>query len=249
MIVDVTSMLISTLSSQADMICGLFTKINMTEHQNEVICFAGIESYKTAEQYHHPAGTARGVSVTYTVNVLGKRYDSAEQLVQLIDNGMIPAVENAFSAITGIKRCPCEYLKEHDRYYTEFKIDMLSEAIETVAVQGIDLKINGTAITGFTNYKYERGNMTEQTVLADGTIASRKVGTSPAKITVWSDTSTAALGMMYGQMMPFFYAPSVSVSVGGSLSSSSMVLSNLELTGTAQKSTRITAEFTEVNSV
>ena len=112
----------------------LFGDVNVPEHRNELLCFAGIDSYTLTEALSDSDGAfLRGAEVKYLIEVLGRRDMSAQALCDIFDSEAVPALEKCGAPVKDIKRNSCRYSKEQGGYIVSAELSF-SSSFETAGI-------------------------------------------------------------------------------------------------------------------
>lgn len=226
----------------------LFSEINVPEHRNELLCFAGIDSYTLSEALADDNGACmRGVEVKYLIEVLGRKNMSAKELCDIFDSQAVPALEQCGAQVKDIKRNACRYSKEQGGYIVSAEL-VFSAKYETAGVpQFVGFTLGNTAYTCMKRFVIESGVKTSETPLLGGTVKSRIVCSRPTKIKVCGETAFGN-SSVYTALRAGLGSAAVNLSVGG-IAFAGMAMTALDLESSADGSSKITVEFTEVNDV
>lgn len=224
----------------------LFGEINVPEHRNELLCFAGIDSYTLTEALSDNNGAyVRGVEVKYLIEVLGRKNMTAQALCDVFDSEAVPALEKCGALVKDIKRNSCRYSKEQGGYIVSAEL-VFSSTYETSGIpQNVGFTVGGVTYGCMKRFTLESTVKTSETPLLGGTIKSRIVGKRPSKLKVYGETAVGG-GAVYGMLKVSLGSVMASLSVGG-MSFTDMAMTALDLESAADGSSKITVEFTEVN--
>lgn len=238
----------AALTSCFGTVYDLFGGVNVPEHRNELLCFAGIDSYTLTEALSDNNGSfVRGVEVKYLIEVLGKRNMPAKELCDVFDTRAVPALEQCAALVKDIKRNSCRYSKEHDGYIVSAELVFSStyKTAEAPVPQSVGFSMGGVTYGCMKRFTLENTVRTSETTLLSGTVKSRIVGRRPSKLKVYGETVTGG-GAVYGSLSTSLGSVVTSLSVGGILFAG-MAMTALDLETASDGTSKITVEFTEVN--
>ena len=226
----------------------LFSDINVPEHRNELLCFAGVDSYTLSEALADDSGAyMRGVEVKYLIEVLGRRNMSAKELCDIFDGQAVPALERCGAQVKDIRRNSCKYSKERGGYIVSAEL-VFSSKYETSGVpQLIGFTLGGAAFSCMKRFVIESGVKTSETPLLSGSVKSRIVCGRPTKIKVYGETAYGGAAV-YTALKSGLGSAAEGLSVGG-MEFGGMAMTALDLESSADGSSKITVEFTEVNDI
>lgn len=212
---DQTELIKNALSERFDRVLGLFDRISTEEHRNETLCFVGIESYVLKEAVSGTQTIKRPAETVYSVKLLGTRRQSAEELSELFDTVAIPAVDAALGFLKEIRRKPCVYSREQERYCAsaEFVTSEETDAISLPA--GVGFRIMSTAIPYMNHFTYTRGLMIEQMPMLNGSVIAGISGRAPGKLVVWGEVPYSDISAVSQQLNSYVGQRIMMLSIGG----------------------------------
>lgn len=227
-------------------VLDLFSDINVPEHRNELLCFAGIDSYTLSEALSGSNGAfVREVEVKYLIEVLGKRGMSAKELCDIFDARAVPALEGCSAQVKDIKRNSCRYSKEQGGYIVSAEL-VFSSSFETTGMPpSVGFTVGTTSYGCMKRFELENTVKTAETPLIGGTIKSRIVGKRPSKLRVYGEAAVGG-SAVYSALKADLGSIPTALTVGG-ISFTDMAMTSLDLVSAADGSSKITVEFTEVN--
>ena len=237
---------VAALTNCFGRVLDLFADINVPEHRNELLCFAGIDGYALSEALSGSNGAfVREVEVKYLIEVLGKRGMSAKELCDVFDTQAVPALERCGAQVKDIKRNPCRYSKEQGGYIVSAEL-VFSSSFETAGVSpSVGFTVGATSYGCMKRFEIESTVKTAETPLVGGAIKSRIVGKRPSKLRVYGEAAVGG-GTVYNTLKAELGSIPDVLTVGG-ISFSDMAMTSLDFVSAADGSSKITVEFTEVN--
>lgn len=237
------------LSGCFDRVLDLFDGINLPEHKNELLCFAGIDSYRLPEAVAADEGTAmRRAEIKYLIKVLGKRNMSAADLCKIFDDDAVPALEGCGVSINEIKRCSCVYSREQGRYIVSAELVFTAEMSSDGSSNSVSFSIGNTSFGCMTSYEISNIVKTADTPTLGAGMITRIVGKKPLRVTLKGRASAAGASAAYSTLSAYLGIVQPTVTVGG-IAFTSLSLTGLTLGGDSDGGATLTAEFTEVNEI
>ncbi len=227
-----------------DRVLDLFDGINISEHRNETLCFAGVGGYKLERAVY---GGNAPCEVVFSVRALGSRTMSAVDLSALFDEKALPAIEGCGLDIVSIKRQMCAYSKEQQRHEIFADVTVNTTVLCGGAAQSVGLTVDGEEVSGMSDFRVERKLSVGETPTLESGIKTRVIGEKPMKITAKGVTSRDAAAGIYSRLAPLLGAGIPTLVAVSGMSFGAMILSGLSLYGAGPGFSGIELEFCGVN--
>ena len=244
---DQTELIKTALEEYFDRVLGQFDGINMLEHRSETLCFVGLESYTLKDAVCGTSGAKRPAEAVYAVRVLSRRGQTAEELEGQFDADVVPAVEAAVADLREIKRKPCVYLKEQDRYCAAAEFITLEEIDSASAMGGVGLSIMSSAVPYMTHFELRTEIEVTETPVLNGSVYSAVLGRKPGKLSVWGNVPYSDISAVYRQLSGYVGQRIMLISIAG-ISLFMYTMTSVEVEG-AVGGAKITAELSEVTQL
>ena len=246
-VTDSTDLIKQALAKIFDRVLDLFDGINMPEHKNETLCFVGLDGYKLSEPLPDGSGaSARSAEVKYLIKALSKRNMSAKELAELFDSHAAEALLSCGLAVKELKRGSCSYSKEQDRHALTAEITVGATLEGGGEAESIGFSVGGEEYFFIRSFEIKNAFKTADTATIGGGIRTRAVGKKPLSITLKGSTAGSGAFEAYTSLSENLNGAPITVTVGEA-EFSSMVLTELLLSGKADGNYAIEIGFTEVN--